>query len=60
MNRQRHQAKSKGSSGSCVCPDCGEKIQHKTGIPCRKEQCPKCGARMVKEGLYYYHSIRNN
>lgn len=59
MNRNRHQSKGRGSTNSCICPSCGEKIQHKIGKPCRKEQCPKCGSRMVKEDSYYYQVIKD-
>ncbi len=38
-----------GPGGYCVCPACGEKVAHKAGVPCFEIQCPKCGARMVKE-----------
>ena len=39
-----------GPSGECVCPKCGTTIQHKRGIPCFKEKCPKCGSFMTRRG----------
>jgi hypothetical protein len=37
-----------GPGGNCVCPNCGEKVPHKQGIPCFDLKCPKCGARMAR------------
>jgi len=36
-------------TGSCVCPECGETVPHRWGIPCNEELCPQCGARMVRK-----------
>jgi len=38
-----------GPGGECVCPRCGYKISHKGGRPCVREECPKCGSRMVRK-----------
>ena len=38
-----------GPSGYCVCPKCGEKIEHQPGVPCRSNNCPKCGTVMTRE-----------
>jgi len=38
-----------GPSGECVCPSCGTKVPHQAGVPCYSINCPKCGARMVRE-----------
>lgn len=38
-----------GPGGNCVCPNCGEKVAHKPGVPCYYATCPKCGARMARE-----------
>jgi len=38
-----------GPGGYCVCPDCGAKVTHATGVPCNKVACPKCGTTMTKE-----------
>jgi len=35
-----------GPSGECVCPKCGAKSPHRTGIPCYEARCPKCGSPM--------------
>lgn len=38
-----------GHVGNCICTQCGEKIIHQPGIPCRTVRCPKCNAPMVRE-----------
>jgi hypothetical protein len=38
-----------GPSGYCVCPKCGERVPHRVGTPCYEMECPKCGAKMVRE-----------
>jgi len=37
-----------GPSGECVCPKCGAKTPHKTGVPCYQQKCPKCGSSMTR------------
>ncbi len=34
--------------GECVCPNCGIRIPHPRGVPCRTIDCPKCGASMAR------------
>ena len=34
--------------GECVCPDCGIRLPHQRGVPCRTIDCPKCGASMAR------------
>jgi phage FluMu protein Com len=43
-----------GPGGSCVCPKCGERIAHRSGVPCLEEKCPKCGAKMLRKGSSHY------
>ncbi|MCF8053842.1 MAG: hypothetical protein K9K75_01255 [Deltaproteobacteria bacterium] len=38
-----------GTSGSCVCPQCGEKVPHQRGRPCFEVNCSKCGTAMARE-----------
>lgn len=38
-----------GPGGYCICPECGESIPHKRGIPCFNMGCPKCGTKMVRK-----------
>ena len=38
-----------GPSGYCVSPSCGNKVAHQQGVPCYSLECPKCGAKMVRE-----------
>ena len=39
----------RGPGGFCVCQKCGEKKKHEMGKPCPDQECPKCGARMIRE-----------
>lgn len=36
-----------GGTAECVCPNCGEKIPHRRGIPCSETKCPKCQTPMA-------------
>ena len=38
-----------GSTGTCLCPKCGERVTHEPGVPCVQKQCPKCGTLMTRE-----------
>jgi predicted DNA-binding protein (UPF0251 family) len=46
---QRHSQE--GASGFCVCPQCGKRISHKPGKPCRKTNCPDCEVSMQRDGV---------
>ena len=38
-----------GPAGYCFCSNCGQKAEHRKGVPCSSLACPKCGSRMVRE-----------
>ena len=38
-----------GPEGQCICPKCGHKMQHTTGLSCQETTCPKCGAMMTRD-----------
>jgi len=38
-----------GPGGSCICPNCGERVPHQLGTPCFEQVYPKCGAAMTRE-----------
>lgn len=46
--RGRMGGRAAGPGGLCVCPACGEKIEHQAGIPCYEVKCPKCGTNMIR------------
>ncbi len=37
-----------GPLGYCICPRCGEKINHTAGVPCTSLKCPKCGSSLIR------------
>ena len=37
-----------GPGGFCVCPNCGTKAPHQTGVPCYELKCPNCGQAMQR------------
>ncbi len=38
-----------GPDGFCMCPQCGQRTPHQTGVPCTSMKCPQCGNAMVRE-----------
>lgn len=44
-----HQAMISTEEGYCICTECGLKVSHKRGTPCRKMECPKCGNHLCRE-----------
>ena len=42
-------AKGRGTGGYCVCPKCGYKISHESGVPCSTLECPKCKINLVRK-----------
>ena len=39
-----------GPGGYCVCPHCGERTPHQSGVPCQEQRCPVCSTKMLREG----------
>jgi hypothetical protein len=35
--------------GFCVCPQCGQTVEHQPGLPCVERQCPKCGIPLMRQ-----------
>jgi ssDNA-binding Zn-finger/Zn-ribbon topoisomerase 1 len=46
-----------GSGGNCICPKCGYTAPHKRGMPCQEERCPKCNAKLLREGSYHHNLL---
>lgn len=38
-----------GTAGTCLCPACGHREVHETGMPCVQKQCPECGTALIRE-----------
>ena len=51
-HKQREHTMGKG--GECVCPKCETTIAHRRGVPCQEEQCPACGAKMLRVGSRHH------
>ena len=49
-----------GSGGYCICPKCNTRIPHRPGIRFQEEVCPKCGAKMLREGGYHHELFLKN
>ena len=51
--RYRHQyhrrQRQEGSSGFCICPQCGKRISHRPGTPCRTLVCKDCKVTMMRD-----------
>ena len=56
MTRERRH--DMGVGGYCICPKCGEKTLHRSGVPCQEEHCPECGAKMLREGSYHHQLLQ--
>jgi hypothetical protein len=46
-----------GPGGNCICPKCGYTAAHQRGTPCQEVKCPKCGAKMLREGAYHHQLV---
>lgn len=42
------------SIGYCICLHCNTRIQHIEGQPCRDNDCPQCGKKLIREGSYHH------
>ncbi len=46
-----------GAVGFCICPKCGRRAPHRSGVPCLEERCPDCGSALVREGSPHHQQI---
>lgn len=53
MDKKDHRH-SMGEGGECICPKCASRIAHRRGTPCQEEDCPQCGARMLRVGSEHH------
>ena len=40
-----------GSTGECVCPQCGYTVSHQRGVSCMEEKCPECNIPLIRKEL---------
>jgi Zn-finger nucleic acid-binding protein len=43
-----------GPGGGCICPGCGMTLSHRSGVRCQDDRCPRCGARMLRQGSRHH------
>lgn len=43
-----------GPEGDCICPKCETRLPHREGIRCQDERCPRCGAKLLREGSRHW------
>lgn len=41
-------------NGFCICMHCNTRIPHVKGVPCRENDCPQCGKKMIREDGYHH------
>lgn len=41
-------------NGNCICVHCNIQVPHTKGKPCRENNCPQCGKKMMREGSYHH------
>jgi len=46
--------------GDCICINCGTKVIHIQGKPCREENCPGCGKVLMRENSYHHQLYLKN
>ena len=34
---------------TCICPNCGYKVSHERGVPCRSIFCPSCNTPLIPD-----------
>jgi hypothetical protein len=54
----KHQRLNMGTGGYCVCPKCGYKITHKSGVPCQEEHCPQCNSVLLREDSEHHRMFQ--
>ncbi len=47
-NRKKGRGRGLGAPAYCICPNCGEKITHESGVPCNSQICSKCHSAMIR------------
>jgi ferredoxin len=48
-HRRRGSRSKRTLDGVCVCPNCGSRVRHQAGVPCRTLRCRQCGSRLIRQ-----------
>jgi hypothetical protein len=46
-----------GPGGRCICPKCDKTVPHGRGLPCQERRCPRCGAKLLREGSWHHELL---
>ncbi len=41
----------------CICPNCGDQLIHRPGMPCYLLTCPQCGKKMNRGKVLFKRPV---
>jgi uncharacterized protein len=54
LNKKIDKTEATDVDGYCICVDCNTRMPHIKEKPCKENECPKCGKKMMREGSYHH------